>query len=438
MQLNDKCKEAGYNWSKGMSNNIKESLEKIDNFYLTQNAYDVIRFIKGRKQDTRIVYDSNINYYFFSLALDYTHIQLLEQARKTGLYTVKDMTDYFIENEDSVYFLYYYPNSANITTNKGFVSEQYPNEYKYDFGTICSYYATNFEDMELYNLLKTDLNEQLAFHGSKAEFEKFNSDKIKEYRFGWGFYFTRSQSYASDYGNVKQYEIPDDEYLLDWESSYNYQSETVQNALYEIWQDIKEKDTELLFEKALFGDYCNNGYWIYHTLSEVLKISAKDTSLLLDKYGIKGIYSLEGNCIVVFNSEDVKILEASLNEKLEKIGSIEYLYNPTKSELQGLSNKSGDEIRGILMTDTDEIYIWNAYNYTHSYIDSKLGLRGPRIEFRIKNNYIFGNGPGGLLCKEFIEIIKKSRLNNLGLNIFNPLQYEDFKSLNERLQKYLD
>ena len=48
------------------------------------------------------------------------------------------------------------------------------------------------------------LNEQLAFHGSKAEFEKFNSDKIKEYRFGWGFYFTRSESYASDYGNVKQ------------------------------------------------------------------------------------------------------------------------------------------------------------------------------------------------------------------------------------------
>ena len=43
------------------------------------------------------------------------------------------MTDYFIENEDSVYFLYYYPNSANVTTNKGFVSEQYPNEYKYDY-----------------------------------------------------------------------------------------------------------------------------------------------------------------------------------------------------------------------------------------------------------------------------------------------------------------
>ena len=166
------------------------------------------------------------------------------------------------------------------------------------------------------------LNEQLAFHGSKAEFEKFNSDKIKEYRFGWGFYFTRSESYASDYGNVKQYEIPDDEYLLDWESSYNYQSETVQNALYEIWQDIKEKDTELLFEKALFGDYCNNGYWIYHTLSEVLKISAKDTSLLLNKYGIKGIYSLEGNSIVLFNPADIKMSVTetfkSLNEQLQK------------------------------------------------------------------------------------------------------------------------
>ena len=174
-----------------------------------------------------------------------------------------------------------------------------------------------------------NIYEQLAYHGSNSTFDKFNSDKIKEYRYGWGFYFTRSQSYAKDYGNVKQYEIPDDEYLLDWESSYNYQPETVQNALYEIWQEVKSKDTELLFEKAIFGDYCNNGYWIYYTLSEVLHLSAKETSLLLYKHGIKGIYSLEGNCIVIFNPKDIRLNETysskginmnfkRLNEEIEK------------------------------------------------------------------------------------------------------------------------
>lgn len=420
-------------------NDVKESLEKIDNFYLTQNAYDVIRFIKGRKQDTRIVYDSNINYYFFSLALDYTHIQLLEQARKTGLYTVKDMTDYFIENEDSVYFLYYYPTVAEVTTNKGFVSEQYPNEYKYDFGTICSYYTTNFEEMELYNLLKKDLNEQLAYHGSREKFDKFDLNKFQRGDYGYGIYFTKSKSYAGDYGDVRQYEIPDNEYLLDWESTWQYQSEYVYDCLDKLFDNLYDNDRdnwEKIMEIVDRG-YGNDGEGLYMNLSEILNLTSKQTSELLYKYGIKGIDSFKGNCQVIFNPEDVKILEPSLNEKLEKIGNIEYLYNPTKSELQGLSNKSGDEIRGILMTDTDEIYIWNAYNYTHSYIDSKLGLRGPRIEFRIKNNYIFGNGPDGLLCKEFIEIIKKSRLNNLGLNIFNPLQYEDFKSLNEKLEKYL-
>lgn len=166
-----------------------------------------------------------------------------------------------------------------------------------------------------------ELTEQIAYHGSYAEFDNFDPLKVKDYRYGWGFYFTRSEHYAQDYGNVKQYEIPDDEYLLDWENSYNYQPEIVQDALYEIWQEIKNKDSENIFEKTLFGDFCNNGYWIYAQLSEVLKLSSEQTSALLYKHGIKGVHSLEGNCIVVFNSKDIKVKNtfAKINEQLADI-----------------------------------------------------------------------------------------------------------------------
>ena len=68
---------------------------------------------------------------------------------------------------------------------------------------------------------------------------------------------------------------------------------------------------------------------IYHTLSKLLKISSKDTILLFNKYGIKGIYSLEGNCIVIFNPKDIRLNETysskginmnfkKLNEEIEK------------------------------------------------------------------------------------------------------------------------
>lgn len=317
-----------YNWNKDMSN-IKESLEKIDNFYLTQNAYDVIRFIKGRKQDTRIVYDSNINYYFFSLALDYTHLELLEQARKTGLYTIKNMTDYFIENEDSVYFLYYYPTVAEVTTSKGFVSEQYPNEYNYDFGTICSYYATNFEEMELYNLLKKDLNEQLAYHGSNAEFDKFDLNKFQRGDYGYGIYLTWNKDYASDYGNVKQYDIPESNELLHWEDPITWQDKSIQEKIAKLIDDIYEMDEDKydeLFENT--WNYCNQrgvscpGSVFYYKLSQLLNLSGKDLAQYLYKYGIKGTESDKGNCYCIFNPQDIKsvIVENEfkiLNEQLE-------------------------------------------------------------------------------------------------------------------------
>lgn len=124
------------------------------------------------------------------------------------------------------------------------------------------------------------------------------------------------------------------------------------------------------------------------------------------------------------------LISLALDEKLEQIGNIEYLYNPTKSELQGLLNKSKDEVRGILMTDTDDVYVWNAYNYTHSQVDSMLGLNGPEIEFRIVDNKIQSNYPYGIFPDGYIDFIKKSRLMSYDL----PIK----ETIDERLEKMGD
>ena len=166
-------------------------------------------------------------------------------------------------------------------------------------------------------------NEQLAYHGSREEFDKFDLNKFQRGDYGYGIYFTRSKSYAGDYGTVKQYEIPDNEYLLSWEDTWQYQSEYVYDRLDKLFDDLYDNNREA-WEKIIEivdRGYGNDGEGLYMNLSEILKLSSKQTSELLYKYGIKGIDSFKGNCQVIFNPEDIKILEESfksLNEKLEK------------------------------------------------------------------------------------------------------------------------
>ena len=112
----------------------------------------------------------------------------------------------------------------------------------------------------------------------------------------------------------------------------------------------------------------------------------------------------------------------TITEKLETtMEGITYLFNPTKSELIGLLNRSKNEVRGIYVIDTNDIYIWNAYNYTHSYISSKLNINGPIIEFRIVGNKIYSNNPYGTWDTKYVQILKNSRLMDLGLQLFENM-----------------
>lgn len=173
------------------------------------------------------------------------------------------------------------------------------------------------EIADAYAKTNESLNEQRAYHGSPYKFDKFDLSKFQRGDYGYGVYFTHSKGYATDYGDVKEYIIPDNEYLLDWD--FNTQSETVEDALYRIWQDTKEKDTENKIENAIYGTYSNTGGCIYYAISEVLGLSTKETAEFLYKYGIKGTESFSGNCIAIFNPNDISLNIAKVNEDLKEI-----------------------------------------------------------------------------------------------------------------------
>ena len=155
------------------------------------------------------------------------------------------------------------------------------------------------------------LNEQLAYHGSTAEFDKFSLDKFNRGDYGYGIYFTKDKGYAQNYGTVKQYEIPDMDYLLDIDISMDYQSDYVQQCLQNIIDGFIQKGDLQNYNKftdVAYADYCNTGWNMYEALWDICG-SAKLASKFLDENGIKGIdASFRHNCFVIFNPDNIKQL----------------------------------------------------------------------------------------------------------------------------------
>jgi hypothetical protein len=164
------------------------------------------------------------------------------------------------------------------------------------------------------------INELVAYHGTNSDFNKFNLSKFQRGDYGYGIYFTLDKSYASDYGNVKAYEIPDEEYLLDDEYSWRYQPKHIQQCLQEIVDDLEEEDGEKLCE-IINRDYANDGEAIYNFLTDILGGQQK-ASRYLDEMGIKGLYSLKGNCIVIFNPNEITLKESYMIKENKELADI--------------------------------------------------------------------------------------------------------------------
>lgn len=126
--------------------------------WVTQNAYEVIRYIDGRDDDTRLLWDPRISTYYVAEACEHIHRSLVTAGWKNGLYydlnlkTREDFDTYYGQS-DFVY-LYYYkeqPFKPNLTGDYGV-------HYLYDFGVIDSHDILNevtikYEDTDLYKIL---------------------------------------------------------------------------------------------------------------------------------------------------------------------------------------------------------------------------------------------------------------------------------------------
>lgn len=116
-------------------------------------------------------------------------------------------------------------------------------------------------------------------------------------------------------GQVHEVDIPEPEFLLDEQKKYNDQSDYVKARLEDVFGSLTKEQA-----KKIVGDdktpvknmlMWKNGREIYNALSYSLG-SDKEASKLLEANGIKGITydgRQDGRCFVIFNPEDVKVIQ---------------------------------------------------------------------------------------------------------------------------------
>ena len=134
--------------------------------YATDNAYDIMRYLVGRTNEIRILYDSNIKYWFIADASEYAHYHFVIEGWKNGLYA-----DYNFESELDIQanycptapfvYLYFYKEGP-VQPNK---TGDYGVHYFYDFGILDNMDIrrgdqVTFEDTELYNILLPRLQDK--------------------------------------------------------------------------------------------------------------------------------------------------------------------------------------------------------------------------------------------------------------------------------------
>ena len=173
------------------------------------------------------------------------------------------------------------------------------------------------------------LLEQSAWHGSPYRFPAFDLGAIGSgtgaQAHGWGLYFAKNQEtakvYKNDNGGLYEADIPDDDVLLGEQKTFREQSPKVRKGLWEIidhltmeqlenWDDVRRLGKAKVVAKIKQALSESDGGNIYGTLVDLVA-GDKEASLLLNKYGIKGISYDDRNtgpCYVIFDDKAVSIL----------------------------------------------------------------------------------------------------------------------------------
>lgn len=122
-----------------------------------------------------------------------------------------------------------------------------------------------------------------------------------------------------DTGQVHEVDIPENPYLIDEDLPINEQSEIVRRAVRSIMNDYPDNyDYSENYDAGSFGSL--NGREFYKELMFIAQRNGTDdrteqkkyASRTLEKYGIKGIAydgRRDGPCVVIFNPDDVKVIQ---------------------------------------------------------------------------------------------------------------------------------
>lgn len=182
-------------------------------------------------------------------------------------------------------------------------------------------------------------------------------------------------------GVVHEVEIPDDEYFINEQKTFNQQSKYVKEKYKQIVEYLNGDLNEIINSEGYTGKTKAKGKDLYDSIKQLIIInknksddygfnSAKAASMLLLKFGIKGIKyngNQDGICYVIFNPKDVKVLKKHMVESLQKIETNETPIYVTNSvyDILNLSNKIPS--MRVLIDESKNLYIaGNALYFIHS------------------------------------------------------------------------
>lgn len=197
-------------------------------------------------------------------------------------------------------------------------------EIKYNKETEKYENAFNYKSLEfeVYRDFKLDANEDFdvlikSYEQMKGIVEGIEdrikiANKYKDYLIKGDVHNFVNDSIAK--GQVYEVDLPENPYLLDEQKTYEEQSDFVKSVLDKIGDDFGIKVKGQIQAGVNFHDI--TGRYIYSQLSGKLG-SAKAASQKLNEYGIKGITyegRQDGRCFVIFNPDDVKVIQKFYQE----------------------------------------------------------------------------------------------------------------------------
>lgn len=214
-----------------------------------------------------------------------------------------------------------------------------------------------------YGTVEAEIEDRIAgwedrLNDSDYSFKDYAKEKIDAYKRLKEDLFNNGMSLIKkDYGQVHEVDIPENPYLLDEQAGYEAQPELVKKVFDRISEEfgIKTKGTLQVGneQKEI------NGKYVYNHLADKLG-SPRQASMWLNEQGIKGITydgGRDGRCFVIFNPEDVKVIQKFYQG--EK-GSIEFRGDKALINLTERADST------TLPHELAHYYLQNTFLYTKS------------------------------------------------------------------------